>query len=231
MRSNDRRHCLQNCVAMRRKTGTVINYITSKSNGIKLVHLNARSLKNREHLAQIKELVNDENVDVLAVSESWLKSSTTNAEVEIPGYEIYRLDRKHKKGGGVCIYVQKEFKVTMLKNFSYISTSDFHQLWLQIQVRQHKSFIICVAYRPRDSQVTCIREELKPRCIEALLKGKQVVVMGDLNCNLLNPGCSEAKVLIDTCSELKMTQLVKYPIKYEIKDRQTPPHPHPRKKS
>ena len=211
MRPNDRRHCLQNCVEIRRKTGTVINDITSKSNGIKLVHLNARSLKNREHLAQIKELVNDENVEVLAVSESWLKSFTTNAEVEIPGYKIYRLDRKHKKGGGVYIYVRKEFKVTMLKNFSYISTSDFHQLWLQMQVRHHKSFIICAAYRPPDSQVTCIREELKPSCIEALLKGKQVVVMGDLNCNLLNPGCSEAKALIDTCSELKMTQLVKDP--------------------
>ena len=126
------------------------------------MHLDARSLKIREHLAQIKELVN-ENVDVLAVSESWLNSSTANAEVEISGYKIYRLDRKNKKGGGVCIYARKEFKVTMLKNFSYISTSDFHQLWLQMQVRQHKSFIICVACRPSDSQVTCIREELKPR--------------------------------------------------------------------
>ena len=48
-----------------------------------------------------------------------------------------------------------------------------------------------------------------PRCIEALLKGKQVVVMCDLNCNLLNRSCLEAKVLIDICSELKMTQLVK----------------------
>ena len=102
MRSNDRRHCLQNCVETCRKTGKVINDIASKSNGIKPVHLNARSIKNREHLAQIKELVNDENVDVLAVSESWLNSSTTNAEVDISGYKIYRLDRKHKKGGGVC---------------------------------------------------------------------------------------------------------------------------------
>ena len=152
-----------------------------------IIHLNARSLKNREHLAQIKELVNNENVDVLAVSESWLNSFMTKAEVEISGYKIYRLDRKHKKGGGVCIYAPKEFKVTILKNFSYISTSEFHQLWLQIQVRQHKSFIICVAYKPPDSQVTCIIEELKPRCTEALLKGKQVVVMGDLNCHFLNP--------------------------------------------
>ena len=70
----------------------------------------------------------------------------------------------------------------------------------------------CLQTPGPDSQATCIREELKPRCIEALLiKGKQVVVVGDLNCNLLNPSCSEAKVLIDICSELKMTQLVKDP--------------------
>ena len=113
MRLNDRRHCIQNCVEIRRNTGTDIKDITSKSNGIKLVHLNARSLKIREHLVQIKELVNDENIGVFAVSESWLNSSTTNAEVEISGYKIYRLDRKHKKGGGVCIYGRKEFKVTI----------------------------------------------------------------------------------------------------------------------
>ena len=89
----------------------------------------------------------------------------------------------------------------MLKNLSYISTSDFHQLWLQIQVRQHKLFIICVAYRPPDFQVARIREKLQPTCIEALLKDKEVVVMGDLNCNLLNLSCWETKVLPDTCTE------------------------------
>ena len=154
---NDRSYCIQNWVEKCRKTATKNG--TSNSNRTKLVHLNARSLKNREHLVQIKELVKEENVDILAVSESWLNSTTTNAEIEISGYKIHRLDRKHKKGGRVCIYTRKDFKVTMLKEFSYISTSDFHQLWLKMQVRQHKSFIVCVAYRPPDSQVSCIRVE------------------------------------------------------------------------
>ena len=103
----------------------------------------------------------------------------------------------------------------MLKELSYISTSDFHQLWLKIQVRQHKSFIVCVAYRPPDSQVSCIRKELKPRCIEALLMDKQVMIMGDLTCNLLKPGCVEANVLTDTFSELNMTQLIILKIQHE----------------
>ena len=67
---NDRSHCMQNCVEICRKTTTKNG--TSNSNRTKLVHLNVRSLKNREHLTQIKELVKEENVDVLAISESWL---------------------------------------------------------------------------------------------------------------------------------------------------------------
>ncbi len=41
--------------------------------------------------------------------------------------------------------------------------------------------------------------------------GKQVEIMGDLNCNLLNPSCVEAKVLTDSFFKLNMSQLVKDP--------------------
>ena len=47
----------------------------------------------------------EKNYDVLAISESWLNSTTTTtAEVEIAGYKITRLDRTKKVAGGVCIY-------------------------------------------------------------------------------------------------------------------------------
>ena len=42
----------------------------------------------------------EKNYDVLAISESWLNSTTTNAEVEIAGYKITKLDRTKKIGGG-----------------------------------------------------------------------------------------------------------------------------------
>ena len=43
----------------------------------------------------------EKNYDVLVISESWLNSTTTDAEVEIAGYKITRLDRTKKIGGGV----------------------------------------------------------------------------------------------------------------------------------
>ena len=56
------------------------------------------------------------SLDVLAVSESWLNSSVKNAEVEIQGYKISRLDRQKKIGGSVCICTLPSFKTKVLKD-------------------------------------------------------------------------------------------------------------------
>jgi hypothetical protein len=60
-----------------------------KFNRLKLFHLNAQSLKNRDHLIQIRVIA--QNVDILAISESWLNSSISNAEIEIQDYEVAAL--------------------------------------------------------------------------------------------------------------------------------------------
>ena len=42
--------------------------------------------------------------DIFTVSETW-DYSVMDLEVEIPGYDVYRLDRHEKTGGGVCACV------------------------------------------------------------------------------------------------------------------------------
>ena len=74
-----------------------------RSQKLELPILNIRSLKKRDHLLQLRCLVKENCYDVFAVSESWLNSTVSNAEVEIEGYKLSRLDRTTKSGGGVCI--------------------------------------------------------------------------------------------------------------------------------
>ena len=66
---------------------------------------------------------------ILAISESWLNSSVKNAEVEIDGYSLSRLDRprnmKNEFGGGVCAYMRKTLKSKVLKDLSGISDTGF----------------------------------------------------------------------------------------------------------
>jgi hypothetical protein len=77
------------------------------SSQLKIAHLNVRSLKNIAHLTEVKELVNLHKIDIFTISETWLNSTVTNSEIAIEDYKIYRLDRLHKRGGGVCAYINQ----------------------------------------------------------------------------------------------------------------------------
>ncbi len=71
--------------------------------GLKIAHINVRSLRNKTD--EISTLINNEKINVLAVSETLLDHSITDMGVGISGYNIFRSDR-NIFGGGVAIYIQ-----------------------------------------------------------------------------------------------------------------------------
>ncbi|CAB4040401.1 Hypothetical predicted protein [Paramuricea clavata] len=180
----------------------------SVPSSLNIVHLNIRSLRNIVHLTEVKELVKLNNIDVLTISESWLNSSVANREIAIDDYKIHRLDRLHKKGGGVCAYIKKNIKATVLKDLSKVSVSNFHQLWINLQCQKNKSIIIYVTYRPPDTFLNCFEDLLKPNYVQALTLNKQILVLGDLNCNMLENG-QERRALTNFSTELNLTQIIK----------------------
>ena len=46
------------------------------------------------------------DIDVCALSEPWLEKHRNDETFLIDGYELYRRDRKMKRGGGVAIYIK-----------------------------------------------------------------------------------------------------------------------------
>ena len=151
----------------------------------------------------------EKDYDVLALSESWLNSTMTNAEVEIDGYKLTRLDRLGKIGGGVCAYTRSSLKVKRLKDMSEISESGFHQLWMQIQLKKLRSMLLCVAYRPDYCPLPSFVNNFMDKYTQALTFGKDILVAGDLNCDMLKLRSPEANALLDLCNSVNLTQLIK----------------------
>ena len=87
---------------------------------IRIAHLNIRSIKNRSSFLLLKEALLKYKFDILTISETWLDYSITDAEIWIPGYNIYRLDHVSKVGGGVCVYTKDNLKISSLNELSYI---------------------------------------------------------------------------------------------------------------
>ena len=177
---------------------------------LSFIHLNIRSLKNRNHILQLREFVRVTNYHIIILSETWLNKSVKSAEVEIEGYKIFRLDRNDKRGGGVCAYIRSPLKAQILKDLSGTSAAWFQQLWLQVQYKKIRPFVICAVYRPPDCHVSCFEDFLKPSSTYALSLNKSVIILGDLNCNLLqqNP---DGLSLLNFVSELNLKQLITLP--------------------
>jgi hypothetical protein len=85
----------------------------------------------------------------------------------------------------VCAYIRSPLKAQILKDLSGTSTTWFQQLWLQVQYKKIRSFVICAVYRPPDCHVSCFEDFLKPSSNYALSLNKPVIILGDFNCNLL----------------------------------------------
>ena len=181
------------------------------TSGLKILHLNIRSLRNSSHLIQLRELNNHEKFDIITISETWLNSTITSAEIKLDSYKLFRLDRLHKRGGGVCAYIRSEFKSKVLKDFSGISDRNFHQLWLSIQVKKSQSILVCVAYRPDDCPLSFFEDTLKPAYIQGLALNRPIVILGDLNCDDLDSTCREYTALNSFAREMNLKQLIEQP--------------------
>ena len=105
----------ENTVAVSNETSRYTATSKPQKSKVRIGHLNVRSLKTRNHLVQLRSLVQENELDVLAVSESLLNSSVKNAEVEIQRYKISRLDKQTKIGGVYSIYERASFKTMLLK--------------------------------------------------------------------------------------------------------------------
>ena len=110
----------------------------------------------------------------------------------------------------MCAYTRSPLKVEILKDLSGTSTTWFQQLWLQVPYKKIRSFVICAVYRPPDCHVSCFEDFLKPSSTYALSLNKPVIILGDLNCNLLqqNP---DGLSLLNFASEFNLKQLITSP--------------------
>jgi exonuclease III len=80
--------------------------------GLKISHLNVRSLRNKVDILRL-ELTNESSFDVLTLSETWLDASVSNSEVHMPGYSCMRKDRSNNKSGDgvIRLIYAKDYRI------------------------------------------------------------------------------------------------------------------------
>lgn len=80
---------------------------------LKIVHLNAQSLKVSAHATEFQVLFDGATIDVICVSESFYHG--LNDYVQLSGYNLFSADRTSHDGGGVAVYVRDHYSCRILK--------------------------------------------------------------------------------------------------------------------
>jgi hypothetical protein len=134
-------------------------------------------------------------LDVLANNETRLDPTISDGLVSIEGYDMLRADRD-RNGGGVCMYIRCHVSY---ENRPGLVPSDLQtKLYILSPCKPTKnllqSFIVSSIYGP-----PCSPSEVFTK-IERLIKSidddnKELYILGDLNCNMLEPSLSTTKSL------------------------------------
>ena len=158
-------------------------------------------------------------VPFVALTETWLKSYVEDAQLEIPGYSLYRCDRGARVGGGVALYSHEKLPITNVKTY------DDKYCQVLICTSELQKTLLCVLYRPPECPVLSFRNCLTfiDEYISMYYEDYQLSLFGDFNLpnicwslNTIHPGgssCSteSSHLLLDFMSENLCTQVILQP--------------------
>ena len=101
--------------------------------GFKMACLNIYSLV--KHIDELRVLLSEFSVDILAINETKLDESIKSSELHIPGYEFIRRDRS-RNGGGVGFYIKSS-------NYSRFAYGSFRLLSVRLCLESIRLRPIC----------------------------------------------------------------------------------------
>lgn len=172
--------------------------------GLKIAHININSIRNKIH--EITEILNNDNIHVLAISETHLDSTFDDSALSILGYNIFRRDR-NSHGGGVAFFIQEHIAVKIRKD---LMCYEIETIWLQFHLPHSKPMLVGCCYRPPTANSMYLDEIC--RMIEDIsVMTLEIYLTGDFNIDWFSNSCSLKNKLLTATNTCGFHQLINKP--------------------
>ena len=152
-----------------------------KLRGLKFIHQNVQSLGDK--IDQLRLLLQElhSGIQIITLSETWIKPDRNDSEYELPGYRLFRKDRNGNHGG-VAVFVHDALVVTRRDD---LALDTVEGMWLEIAVPKSRSFLVGNFYKP-DRTSSCYDKDFMVKLNGILdttsAEGKEMLLFGDFNC-------------------------------------------------
>lgn len=78
------------------------------------------------------------------------------AEVELEGYQMFVMNRKDRRGGGVALYVDSSLQCNIMASRSITIENILECVTVEIRMEKQKNIIVCCIYRTPGSSLDII---------------------------------------------------------------------------
>lgn len=170
-----------------------------------MTSLNINSLL--KHLDEIRALLSNSLIEILAINESKIDDSVLDREINIVGYNLVRKNR-NRYGGGVVLYIRNNISYAERKD---LVPNNLEMVCVEVSRPHNRSFLISTWYRPPNSHndVFDKYDEFLRKCD---LENKELMVIGDINCDFAKslPDLHTRRLQL-SCSLYQLDQLINEP--------------------
>jgi len=152
-------------------------------------------------LDELHQLLENNNVDIGVITESWLHDDIDSTMLQFPDYMMYRLDRRDgRQGGGVVVYVKQG---SFCSHLSHLTHPNLEVLWLLYRPhrmpREVTHILIGAIYHPPKAN--------NPEMLDYLINSMDEVSRSHPNTGIL---------LLGDFNQLPDSQLRSYPLQQMV---------------
>ena len=180
--------------------------------GLRIGHCNVNHL-NTGKFEQIKLYLlgnlssSKPQLDALFLSETFLKPIVRDSLYAVPGFSIYRKERKSKSGGGVMAFINHDLHV---KRRSDLENQNVESLWLEIcPFKSKRSIIVGSIYRPPSSN-NANDIDIESNIEGVHLQNKETIIVSDINIDYMNKSSYNKHKLAKGLRGMHFKQLVDF---------------------
>ena len=169
---------------------------------------NAKSLNNK--IDEFVSLLEDADIDIAAVTETWLASQNNNttSELSAKGYSIYHFNRDDRKGGGVALILKNNFKFIKGKTFG---GETFESIAVSLAGPSSNMLTFVVVYRFCEIPLSRFLTEFYEFTEGIYLNCKNVIILGDFNIHINERSNPTILQFYDILSSFNLHQIIEGP--------------------
>ena len=169
-----------------------------------IVHYNVQSTANKIDIIE-SEL---RNFDVIGISETWLDARTSDDEIRINDFKLYRRDRPGDPHGGICVYIRNN---VFSKRRHDLELQNVECIWIEVVIHNKKQ-LIGTFYRPPNSTNATLSSIEVSIGLAFDTNIQNILLTGDFNLDTLKENSN--KKIRDLCQQFNFDQLINAPTHY-----------------